>query len=194
MAAAPATAPSRGTVIERRRAWLATWAVPVVAIAIAITQVLLASTGTLSPWKGGGFGMFSTIDDPPSRTPRADVTTSTGATVHLDQRDFRDVSRGAQRAHLDVRAFPDPRRLAAYRDELCAHDWERTGTRARPTERDPAPGADPCADGLHVDGLDEGVTVEHLHVEVVAAEQRDGAQRVVPRTIASLDERIGPPS
>jgi len=31
--------------------------------AVACTQVTLARTAGLSPWKGGGFGMFSTTDD-----------------------------------------------------------------------------------------------------------------------------------
>ena len=34
----------------------------VLLIAVAILQVILAKTGELSPWKGGGFGMFATTD------------------------------------------------------------------------------------------------------------------------------------
>jgi hypothetical protein len=34
-----------------------------VLVAVAIAQVTLARTAGLSPWKGGGFGMFSTTDD-----------------------------------------------------------------------------------------------------------------------------------
>lgn len=34
----------------------------VVLIVIAIVQVILAKTAELSPWKGGGFGMFATTD------------------------------------------------------------------------------------------------------------------------------------
>ena len=32
-------------------------------VAVAGAQVTLATTAGLSPWKGGGFGMFSTTDD-----------------------------------------------------------------------------------------------------------------------------------
>ncbi len=32
-------------------------------LAVAMVQVGLARTARLSPWKGGGFGMFSTTDD-----------------------------------------------------------------------------------------------------------------------------------
>jgi len=34
----------------------------VVLIVVAIVQVILAKTAQLSPWKGGGFGMFATTD------------------------------------------------------------------------------------------------------------------------------------
>lgn len=36
-------------------------------IVVACTQMTLSSTHDLSPWKGGGFGMFSTVDFPSSR-------------------------------------------------------------------------------------------------------------------------------
>jgi len=34
----------------------------VVLVAIALIQIALAQTTALTPWKGGGFGMFSTLD------------------------------------------------------------------------------------------------------------------------------------
>jgi hypothetical protein len=47
--------------------WLAA---PAVLIAIAIYQVYLVRTTNLTPWKGGGFGMFSTDENGPNRTVR----------------------------------------------------------------------------------------------------------------------------
>jgi hypothetical protein len=35
---------------------------PAVMAAIAATQIVLALAADLTPWKGGGFGMFSTLD------------------------------------------------------------------------------------------------------------------------------------
>jgi hypothetical protein len=35
---------------------------PALLIAIACVQLFLATTQALTPWKGGGFGMFSTVD------------------------------------------------------------------------------------------------------------------------------------
>ena len=43
-------------------------------LAVACAQVMLARTAGLSPWKGGGFGMFSTTDDGGRRRVRVFVT------------------------------------------------------------------------------------------------------------------------
>lgn len=56
-------------------------------LAVAITQVVLARVADLSPWKGGGFGMFATTDgtafryvrlfvDAPGRSEELNVTDS----------------------------------------------------------------------------------------------------------------------
>ncbi len=44
-------------------------------VVLALSQIYLARTESLSPWAGGGFGMFSTPDAPRSRTVRAYVLT-----------------------------------------------------------------------------------------------------------------------
>ena len=41
---------------------------------VACAQVMLATTSGLSPWKGGGFGMFSTTDDGGRRYVRVFVS------------------------------------------------------------------------------------------------------------------------
>ena len=43
------------------------WSAPLLLCAVACVQIYLALTNTLSPWKGGGFGMFSTVDSPDAR-------------------------------------------------------------------------------------------------------------------------------
>lgn len=40
---------------------------PVLLVAVAGLQIVLAHRDGLSPWKGGGFGMFSTLDGRPHR-------------------------------------------------------------------------------------------------------------------------------
>jgi hypothetical protein len=73
-----------------RRRSLQNWRVrvPVLTlIAVAVVQVILTRTAGLSPWKGGGFGMFATTDgvafrqvriivDAPGRSEQLAVTPS----------------------------------------------------------------------------------------------------------------------
>lgn len=49
---------------------------PAVLFIIACFQFATASISELSPWKGGGFGMFSTIESPSSRVIRVHLITS----------------------------------------------------------------------------------------------------------------------
>jgi len=50
-------------------------ALPSVAlVVVACVQVALARTATLSPWKGGGFGMFASTDGLPFRAVRLFVS------------------------------------------------------------------------------------------------------------------------
>ncbi len=42
----------------------------VVLLSMATLQIVLVATRGLTPWKGGGFGMFSTLDDAPHRSMR----------------------------------------------------------------------------------------------------------------------------
>ena len=46
------------------------WIPPIVLMVVALAQVTLAKTAGLCPWKGGGFGMFSTIDVTDTRSVR----------------------------------------------------------------------------------------------------------------------------
>lgn len=43
------------------------WLPAVLLTAVAVSQLRLAGTEALSPWSGGGFGMFSTTDAPGNR-------------------------------------------------------------------------------------------------------------------------------
>ena len=52
----------------RERSWAA---IPAVVLAVvAATQIVMTEVQMLSPWKGGGFGMFSTLDERPFRYVR----------------------------------------------------------------------------------------------------------------------------
>ena len=53
---------------QRERSWAA---IPAVLLAVVATaQIVLTQVTMLSPWKGGGFGMFATLDGRPFRYVR----------------------------------------------------------------------------------------------------------------------------
>ena len=58
---------------ESSGGWRALLPVSVLAV-VACAQVTLATTAGLTPWKGGGFGMFSTTDDGGRRYVRVFVS------------------------------------------------------------------------------------------------------------------------
>jgi hypothetical protein len=47
---------------------------PILLVVVAFHQIYLAKTALLSPWKGGGFGMFSSTELGPARTVRVFVS------------------------------------------------------------------------------------------------------------------------
>jgi len=64
--------------------FLERWLVPGLAVAIAAVQLYLTQTADLSPWKGGGFGMFAAIDAPSLRFVSAWGTDERDRPVQLD--------------------------------------------------------------------------------------------------------------
>jgi len=46
---------------------------PLLLVVVALTQILLVRSAHLSPWKGGGFGMFASIDGLAFRAVRIQV-------------------------------------------------------------------------------------------------------------------------
>lgn len=53
--------------------FLKTGAVPLLLISVALRQILLVQTAGLSPWHGGGFGMFASIDRDERRVITAEL-------------------------------------------------------------------------------------------------------------------------
>lgn len=63
----------------------------VIAVTVAIAQLISAKTGTLTPWKGGGFGMFATNDNPIYRSLHITAIDSSGRTFKVVLRGSRGV-------------------------------------------------------------------------------------------------------
>ena len=96
------------------------WIVPAMLAAVATLQLGAARLSGLSAWKGGGFGMFSTVDAPSSRFLRVSVITAAGpARVPVP----RELSRLA----TDARTWPSKPRLVALGTAMARGRWTPFG-------------------------------------------------------------------
>ena len=71
-------------VLPSRLRWLAYWLAPLVLVAGVAVQRYNVVVHEQTPWAGGGFGMFSTVDVPGARATRAYVLTDRGPALIVD--------------------------------------------------------------------------------------------------------------
>ncbi len=116
----------------------------------------------LSPWKGGGFGMFSTVDSVRARFIRARVRVDGRELPVALPRALRPIARS-------VRAMPQPDRLASLARDLMEAPWvelvtsERGDTVLRPiptSRRLPAGAVRVEPESAHVDVYRYGFDAE----------------------------------
>jgi hypothetical protein len=86
----------------------------------ALCQFILASTVDLSPWLGGGFGMFSTTDDGINRQVRVFMTQAG------EKEQKREIPESLTDLAHRARVLPSPGRLQAFAHAL-AHAYWREG-------------------------------------------------------------------
>ena len=96
-------------------------------VLVATAQIVAVKTGPLSPWLGGGFGMFATTDAPSRRHLHA-VALREGLREEI--RLPRNLSRSVRKAQ----SFPSERRLRALALQLEAHLGEFGDPHAAPLE------------------------------------------------------------
>jgi len=80
------------------------WPPTALLLFIAVTQILLTRTADLSPWKGGGFGMFATTDGTAFRYVRLFVDAP-------ERSDELAVPQSLEDAALRAQLFPSDRFL-----------------------------------------------------------------------------------
>lgn len=107
-----AAAPAGGQAPRRVAALIA----PAVLVVVATGQLVLARTGDLSPWKGGGFGMFSTVESPGSRFVRIFL-------VDGDREIPVPVPPQAEDEWMRARTFPTDDRLERIVHIVAAGQW-----------------------------------------------------------------------
>jgi len=102
-----------------RGARLRTYAVPVLMSVIAALQFWLAQMHALSPWKGAGFGMFSTVDSPGARFLRVSLVTH-GSEVRVP------LPRQVAPLVAEEKTWPTDQRLRAIAERLALGTWATT--------------------------------------------------------------------
>lgn len=90
---------------------------------IAATQFVLSHAGRLSAWKGGGFGMFATIDAPDMRVLSATARTDEGLECMLIVRDDDLLSLSGSRPVRQVATIPTRKGLAAIASAAAANEY-----------------------------------------------------------------------
>ncbi len=96
---------------------LAPYVAPFILVCIAVLQIFLARQANLSPWKGGGFGMFSTVAKPDARIVRGYLLTDQDESFPLWLP--REVDGRVRR----VRCLPSPFQVEKLAHELEALPW-----------------------------------------------------------------------
>jgi hypothetical protein len=92
------------------------WLPPVVLIVIALIQLLECHAGNLTPWKGGGFGMFSTSDGVDARFIKAYLIMNKGDMPVSVPSIFG-------REEQLVRTWPDKKQLTDLATEMTGLYW-----------------------------------------------------------------------
>lgn len=98
--------------LQTRRVWLA----PICLCLVAALHCLRVTTAGQTPWKGGGFGMFSTIDSEHSRFVHAYLLTSAGRLPLQIPSEF-------EKKVAELRAAPDQALAKELAAKLAERNW-----------------------------------------------------------------------
>jgi hypothetical protein len=110
-----------GPAAPRARARALIFLPPLILTIVATTQIFLSKKSTLAPWKGGGFGMFSSVDLEGYRVARAYLTSEDGQdyAIRLEAVDEFEYSLP------QASAFPTEERLGALADRMLRMNWRK---------------------------------------------------------------------
>lgn len=103
---------------------------PAILAAVALNHIVLSRTSDLSPWKGGGFGMFATVDAPTRRFLAGHVTVD-GRVLPI----MLPSDDPAGDALTHALTLPSQRRLDEMTDTLARREWYLNPTTNAATPR-----------------------------------------------------------
>lgn len=94
------------------------WFVPLLLIIVAARQIILVEQINLNPWKGGGFGMFSTIDRPSNRVIEVRAVTAGRKEIEIDLNFDDNVI--SEREQLLIKTVPKRKLLTKTAQKILA--------------------------------------------------------------------------
>lgn len=110
-----------GRPAPRNRLWVVG---PALLVVMALGQQGAAHLADLSPWMGGGYGMFASIDRPQNRSVQAYVTTDDGQVFEVDIDRWRDPVYGRQLAVRAALALPAEAVLRELAVDISRSHWD----------------------------------------------------------------------
>lgn len=156
---------------------------PVVLVAVAVSQLFLATTRDLTPWKGGGFGMFASTDGLNYRPVQAQLLTDTDP-IPIAVHDFGGERRAVWR-FVHARALPDQRRLSRFVERMEQAQWVVEGGVARFDAWLPEGIRGPLVT-TRPDGQGDAIPVHGVQVDVWGVFYTRGSAEVEPRHVGSF--------
>ena len=161
--------------------------VPLVLVIVASWQVATALTDDLTPWKGGGFGMFATADHLDTRVLRSYLA-SAGAVTPVEHEATIEMAlqHGEQGRFSSLRAHPTSRHATAWANLLADRTWKVEDGVARLAEDDDLPARSVVLEGT-------GVTpIDGVRIEVWRSGYDRRKARIVPELVAVHDVPVAP--
>ena len=147
---------------------------------VALHHAYRVSREGLTPWKGGGFGMFSTIDSGAERFARLSVTTEGGETlaVQIPVEYRRQLGR--------ARLLPWAPETAALAADLLRQGWVRPRSRA-PGGPSASPRLQLATRGAPADG--QPVRVAAMRIDIYTVSYDPPSHRLSTRLLRTVEAR-----
>jgi hypothetical protein len=161
----------------RRQAYI--WCAPGLLCVIALTQIARVRTTLLTPWKGGGFGMFSTVDSVGARFVKIYVQTADGV-------DATSASAPDTELLRKIHAAPAERDVRLLADGLLYGDWVEV-ERSKVAQK---PGSVNRPRMVRLVNPGEPAPPENLHVECTAVRVEVWKYRFAPAANELQSEKI----
>jgi len=148
----------------QERLWI--YFTPLLLITIALFQIYTARMHGLTPWKGGGFGMFSTVDSGGARFLRIYVTNESGEVIPVSLPNTQAYVRLQSR----LRRLPQQKQMARLASQLAAETWVPADYRAFYPSSSPTPIAERTRYRVAFDGepvsADKQVVLQQIEIEL----------------------------